>query len=333
MFLAHPPGRPAVAVSSDREIDGAAWLDLMNPTDEERELAGRLTGLRIPARHEIEEIENSSRVFNEGQTLYLSSPLVRRKDENSFTSPVGFVLGREQLVTLRYTDFAVFETVSKRLTEQDEPHTPPATMLLLMEAMIDRLADLLETVGSDLDALSRRIFHADPPKRNDVDRQLRTLLRRVGKTGDLVSSVRDSLLGLQRIVVYLSDSTKNEGVKGDGTNPMPVNSGVGSRLKTLGKDITSLNDYVAQTNNKVQFLLDATLGFINIEQNNGIRVLTVVSIIGVPPTLVASIYGMNFKNIPELNWNYGYYYALSLMVASVAALLLWFWRKGWIGSR
>ncbi len=337
MFLAHPLGTEAVPVSERTDPSIAAWFDLLNPTDEEHALAERLTGLRIPTRQDVEEIESSSRVYTVGKVLYLSTPLVRRFEDTSFNSPVGFVLSHDRLVTIRYTDYMVFETVGRQLaTPPDQkpaiptvgevqPGTPPdaeTIMQLLLEAMVDRLADILEIAGHDLDALSKRVFSAQQPRSGDIDRKLRALLSKLGTLTDLVSSVRDSLLGLQRIATFVREN-------GD----RPCSERFGARLTLMSKDISSLNDYDAQLNNKTQFLLDATLGFINIEQNNGIKLLTVVSLIGIPPTLIASIYGMNFKDIPELNWSFGYWYALSLMALTIVLPLIWFWRKGWLGSR
>ena len=322
MFLAHPTGQPPVAVSDETQSDTAAWLDLLDPTEEERALAHTLTGLRIPTRQEVEEIESSSRVYIEEQTLYLSTPLVRRTDETSFTSPVGFVLSHDRLVTIRYTDYPVFETVGRKLAKQTTPQNAEDSLLLLLEAIIDRIADVLEICGRELDQLSRRIFHAQDSDVSNNDRALRALLQKVGTEADLVSSIRDSLLGLQRIVIYIREN-------GD----RPCAERFATRLTLLSKDISSLNDYDGQLNTKVQFLLDATLGFINIEQNNGIKILTVVSIVGIPPTLIASIYGMNFKNMPELNWSFGYWYALGLMAVTIVVPMIWFWRKGWLGGR
>ncbi|MBE7210093.1 MAG: magnesium/cobalt transporter CorA [Gluconacetobacter diazotrophicus] len=325
MFLAHPLGRQPVAVSEAADIAGIAWLDLINPTDEEHALAQRLCGARLPTRQDIEEIESSSRVYTEGSTLYLSSPLVRRTEENAFDAPVGFVLGGDRLVTLRYTDYSAFGTVGARLAEGEDADAATdaeGVLLLLLEAIVDRIADILELSGRDMDQISHRIFHVDDRGSDNADRLLRRLLRRVGRENDIISSARDSLLGLQRISTFLRENTRR-----------PCSGEALGRLTLLGKDISSLADYDTQLNNKVQFLLDATLGFINIEQNNGIKVLTVVSTVGIPPTLIASIYGMNFKNIPELNWSFGYWYALVLMALTVVVPMLWFWRKGWLGGR
>ena len=327
MFLVHPSGAPAASVTDQTTRDATVWFDLLNPTDQEHALAERLTGLRIPTRQDVEEIESTSRVYAEGDTLYLSTPLVRRIDDLSVVIPVGFVLTRDRLVTIRYSDYMVFETVGAKLARP--PATPDAAapdaetiLILLLEAMVDRLADLLELSGHDLDQLSKRIFHAEKPRNGNADVKLRMLLSKLGRETDLISSVRDSLLGLQRIATFVREN-------GD----RPCKERFAARLGLISKDIVSLNDYDAQLNNKTQFLLDATLGFINIEQNNGIKILTVVSIVGIPPTLIASIYGMNFKDIPELSWSFGYWYALGLMAATIVLPLLWFWRRGWLGSR
>ena len=324
MFLAHAPGRPPLPVRDERDSELASWLDLVDPTEAERALAAALTGLRIPTREQLEEIENSSRLMMEGRVFYLSTPLVRRQDDGdvSQVSPIGFVLSPDRLITIRFTTFKTFETVGEHVSSMAGGCGADATLIMLIEAMIDRLADLLERLGVELDMLSNRIFRASRIQREDVDKTLRDLLRKVGRSADLLSDVRESLLGLGRIALYVGEHA-----------PAEMHAPLKLQLATIGRDISSLNDYVAQSNNQVQFLLDATLGFISIEQNNGIRLLTVVSFIGVPPTLIASIYGMNFKNIPELNWTYGYFYALGMMALTIAGPLFVFWRKGWLGGR
>ena len=322
MFVFHPSGRAPSAASTATEITDIAWFDLLNPVEEERLLAQRMTGLRMPTRPEIEEIESSSRVYMEGDNFYLSTPLVRRIGEVSFSAPVGFVLSRDRLVTIRYSDYSVFETVGERVARSAVPQAGSDIMLLLLEAIIDRIADLLETCGHDLDAISKRVFQGRDGSGNNVDRKLRGLLMEIGSKTDLISGVRDSLLGLQRVIVYLGEH-----------HPYVGRERFPAQLALLVRDIASLNDYVGQLSGKVQFLLDATLGFINIEQNNGIKILTVVSIVGIPPTLIASIYGMNFKDIPELSWSFGYWYALGLMGLTILLPMIWFWRKGWLGTR
>ena len=197
-----------------------------------------------------------------------------------------------------------------------------AAFVGLLEAVVDRLADVLEWVGRELDTISKRVFGVEASTRRNASRadaELRATLRTIGRLGDTVSNLRDSLLGVNRIVHFVAEAA-------EGWIPKPLRP----RFKTLWKDVASLTDYDAQLTNKVQFLLDATLGFISIEQNNGIKVLTVVSVVGVPPTLTASIYGMNFEHMPELKWEYGYFVVLGFIAVVCGALFWRFRRNGWV---
>ncbi len=318
----HAPRR-ALQAHSEPPSPGAIWIDLLNPTDEERSAAERLTGLRVPAQAELAEVESSSRLATEGRTLYLSMSMAYRSAEGvPMTAPLGFVLSPDHLMTVRSAVLPAFEQFAERFMGGPREPCSVSAFLGLLEATVDRLADVLELVGADLDAISRRVFrpeHGGMPKRAQMDLQLRATLRGVGNAGERVSNIRDSLLGVNRIVQY-TDEVAGGWVPED----------LRPRFKTLSRDIASLSDYDIQLTDKVQFLLDATLGFINIEQNNGIKILTVVSIVGVPPTLIASIYGMNFKNIPELQWEHGYAYGLTAIALSAILPLLWFKRRGWI---
>ena len=185
------PDGPPLAVTDERETELSGWLDLVEPTEAELDLASRLTGLRIPRRPELEEIENSSRMSTENDVFYLSMPLVRRVDDNTFVTPIGLVLSRDRLITVRYTDFSVFKTVAEHVERYDTDCAADHVMVMLFEAMIDRLADLLERMGAELDRLSRRIFRSER-KRGDADSKLRSQLRHVGRAEGLVSDIRES---------------------------------------------------------------------------------------------------------------------------------------------
>lgn len=304
------------------DADGAVWMDLVEPTDQERSDVERITKLRVPTRGEIAEIESSSRLVTEGDAFYLSTPMTyRNRDGESLVSPLGFVLSPTRLITVRYAEMPVFETFSERFAANAHRSSAGAFTGLL-ETIVDRLADVLEHVGADLESISKQIFRSElsaERNANKIDARLRLTLSAIGRAGERLSNLRDSLVGVQRIMVYVHE-----------VGGAWLESDMLRRCSTLSKDIASLTDYDVQLNNKVQFLLDATLGFINIEQNNGIKVLTVVSVVGVPPTLIASIYGMNFKWIPELQWEYGYFYGLALIVLSAVMPLVWFKRRGWI---
>ena len=325
MLLAHTGTAPPRAVRPRDEE--AIWLDLLEPTPAELAEAGRAGGLALPSREQVAEIESSSRLQAEGDVLTLSTPVISRTEGMlPSPSPLGFVLSPTRLVTLRWARLPAFDTYAARLGAGTSAPDSMTAFVGLLEALVDRLADVLEQVGRELDDLSGLIFHSraggagtGPKRLSRQDSALRATLRRVGLAGDLVSRLRDSLLGLGRIAGFVPQAASGW---------MPAS--VAPRFAALRTDIASLNDYDAQLTSKVQFLLDATLGFLNIEQNNGIKVLTVVSLVGIPPTLIASIYGMNFKVMPELNWTYGYPYALTLIVLSVLVPLGLFKLRGWL---
>ncbi len=311
-----PPGDLDAAATLPPDI---AWVDLLSPTPAEIGFVERATGLVLPSFEDLSEIETSSRVRTKNGTLYLSAPLVHRSTaDNPQTTPVGYLLSAERLVTVRFEPLTAFNAFSP--TAQG---AAPEMFVGLVEAIVDRLADVLENIAAELDTLSHRLFRSGPaaprhrrPAREAAD--LRLILRRVGASGDLVSKIRDSLLGLARIVPF---------VAGAGAGWLPDT--VRPRLDTMRHDIASLSDYDTHLVNKVQLLLDATLGLINVEQNNIIKVLTIVSVVGVPPTLVASLYGMNFKYMPELDWAWGYPWGLMLIALSAIAPVLWFRWRGW----
>lgn len=306
--------------------EAVVWVDLVMPDESEVELVEYMTGLDMPSLEDLSEIESSSRLRAENGVLYLSAPLLHRGDSDTPKSaPVGFVLSPERLITVRFETLIAFNVFEQNFGRAGVSHeTAPEVFVGLVEAIVDRAADVLETIAAELDDLSHRLFRAQPiqrhakhhPARNEAD--LRNSLRRVGHSGDLVSKIRDGLLALARIVPYVASN---------GAAWIPPE--VKPRLDTLRQDIASLSDYDAHLVNKVQLMLDATLGLINIEQNNIIKVLTVVSVVGVPPTLVASMYGMNFKHMPELDWAWGYPYGLALIALSAIAPLLWFRWRGW----
>ena len=298
------------------------WVDAISPTYDESALIERLTSLHVSSRDELAEIESSSRLAFEDGVLYMSmSQLVKPEDGPARNAPLVFVLSRDRLVTIRFETSKLFDAFPDRMRLDPKSGAGPAHVFVaLLESMVDRLADLLEHIRADLDAISSWAFAEShsryKPKREDE--ALRAALKRVGRIGDLTSRIRDSLLGIARIVPYAAQA---------GAELIPAE--LRPRFKTLRQDLSSLSDYDNYLANKIQFLLDAVLGFINIAQNNIIKVLTVVSVVGVPPTLVASIYGMNFEIMPELKWAFGYPYALTLIVISAVAPLLWFKRSGW----
>jgi magnesium transporter len=297
----------------------SVWLDLETPTEAERAEVERATSLRLPTQADVSEVEASSRLIQDGEVLTLSMPMVTSGGTEGITSaPLGFVVCPKRLVTLRYAPSLVFDKFAAHWRGTD-PCGGMCPFLGLLEAMVDRMADGLEQEGASLEKMTGAVFSADMAARNPRGRDsfLRGTLTEVGRAGERISHVRDGLLGALRIVRFVREAAAAW------TEP-----GESKRLHTLENDIMSLNDYEAQLISKVQFLLDATLGFISIEQNNSVKTLTVVSLVGIPPTLVAGIYGMNFKVMPELNWEYGYAYGLALILLSAVLPWLWFRKRG-----
>jgi magnesium transporter len=303
------------------------WIDLLKPEPEEVAFVKRTTGLDVPTVANLSEIESSSRLRNKNGVLYLSAPLIYRADSDQpLTTPVGFVLTRERLITVRFEGLTSFKTFADRdLAAETGPLSSAGVFAGLMDAITDRLADILENIAAELDTLSHRLFRTPatepaarrPPARETAD--LRIILRRVGHCGDLASKIRDSLLGIGRMVPYVLSLAADW---------LPAE--VKPSLDTVRQDVASLADYNGHVVNKIQLLLDATLGLINVEQNNIIKVLTIVSVVGIPPTLIASMYGMNFKAMPEYDWSWGYPYGLAMIALSAVLPLVWFKWRGWI---
>ena len=319
-----PDARISSAEAAELPAD-AAWIDLIDPTDEEKAFVERSTGLSVPTLEQLREVEASSRLRQVKGALYLSLPLVfRDANRRPKITPVGFLLTREHLVTVRFEELKAFDTCQARIGEGDVCHPSAAGIFVaLLEAIVDRLADVLEEVGEDVDEAADEVFGRDAegvksrrPKAQG--QRLRVMLRRVGRYRQLLSKIRATLLGIARMAPYVKD---------EGHSWLP--DGTVRRLDTVEHDVVSLDEYETHLSDKVQFLLDADLGFINIEQNDTFRVLTVVSVVGIPPTLIASMYGMNFKNMPELSWTYGYPWGLGLILLSALLPLLWFRLKGW----
>ncbi len=317
MLYANTGTGPRAMLTDATRPGSVPWLDLVCASEEERALAERISGLRVPTEAELAEIETSSRTFQEADALYLSMSMAHRDRQGlARLAPLGFVLSRDTLITVRFAELPAVEAFAGKFTAQESA----AAFVGLVGALVDRMADVLEQLGGELDAISGRVFHPDGaigPKLRDT--RLRATLSHVGRIGDALSNLRDSLLGMTRIVQYVPDAARNW-----------LPDALSASLLSVRQDLQSLGEYDRQLSDKVQFLLDATLGFINIEQNNSIKILTVVSIVGVPPTLVASIYGMNFRNMPELHWAWGYQYGLAVIVLSAVVPLLLFRWKGWI---
>jgi magnesium transporter len=306
-----------ILVDGEQDLAAAAWIDLVAPTAEEVERVRAATGLRVPGENEISEIESSSRLAFENGAYYLSAPLVAPGEDGDLrVTPVGFVLSSRVLVTVRFARLQSIDSCHDAFAA-DAARGAEEVFLRILEVVVDRSADKLERAGAECDELSRSAFHSSATA--TVSGDLRVALRRVGTVADRTSHIRDGLLGLGRIAAFVMES----GIAG----APPVNP---ARMKAIRADVASLADYEVHLSGKVQFLLDATLVFINIEQNEIVKTLTIASVVGIPPVLVAGIYGMNFRFMPELGWRLGYPMALALIVVTALIPLLWFKRRGWM---
>ncbi|UPY36448.1 magnesium transporter CorA family protein [Sediminicoccus sp. KRV36] len=298
----------------------AAWIDLLQPSLEEEHAVQAALGIEVPTREEMQEIESSSRLYREGETLVLTANFLYGADTGEFSStPISFVLTANALITVRYATPKAFPVFTARC--QKTPAlvaSGDAVMLHLFEQIVDRLADILERISSDMDRASHNIFlRGVPDAATKRERNLKEALLTLGQVGEVTTRASETLLGLNRILTFVG-AEKATAVRKE-------NQGT---IKTLVRDVRSLVEYANFLNSKATFLLDAVLGIINVEQTNIIKTFTVVSVALMPPTLIASIYGMNFQHMPELEWTIGYPLALGLMVATAVLPIWYFKRKG-----
>jgi magnesium transporter len=316
-----PHNQPLTDLSPDA-LQRAVWIDLQSPSQDEIARVQAATGLTVPTEAAVSEIETSSRLASRDGVLYLSMPLMTFADDGPRGAPAGFVLARQRLLTVRFAPSRIFDTYADQ-TPTSATHDSGAHIFVgLMEAIVDRQADALEQVRADLDTISHTIFAMGVNQeggRKAEDRTLRQTLGRLGHIGDIISHVRETQVGAARIIPYVEAMTAEW-----------LPKSLVPRLATLRQDIASVSDFDTHLNDKLQFMLDATLGFINIAQNNVMKVMAIASVVGIPPVLIAGVYGMNFKNIPEYDWAYGYAWGWGLIVlTTIIPLAVFRWRR-WI---
>jgi magnesium transporter len=295
--------------------DGAVWLDLYSPTLAEDRLVERTLGIAVPTREEMQEIEVTSRLYVENGARYMTATLMCHSDSDvPHTTAVTFILSGHRLVTVRYDEPKPFAIVGAKLARQCPPSITGETVMMdLIDAVIDRAADILEKIGADVDAVSHDILEAE----STVSRShsFKEILKSIGRRGDHTSKVRESLVSIGRLLLYLAAEADS----------MKWAKDQRATLKGMQRDVASLSDHATYLSQKISFLLDAMLGVVSLEQNNIIKIFSVAAVVFMPPTLIASIYGMNFKHMSELEWDYGYPMALVLMLT--AAIVPYFFFK------
>ena len=301
------------------------WIDLYNPTPEEDRFVESVAGISIPTREEMQEIEISSRLYNENGAEYMTfTSVVHLDTDEPATSPITLILRGDTLITVRFAEPRPFLNFAMRV--QRPGSTPCMTgeqvMIGLIEALIDRLADALERVGLKIDTISRSVFrHEDQSGRASKTHDFQHAIVEIGREGDLLSMVRESLVSLNRVLTYPAAVFETDD---------SASRDARARVRTNMRDISALTDHTSYLTTKINFMLDATLGLINLEQNQIIKIFSIAAVCLMPPTLVASIYGMNFKHLPELDFEYGYPMALLLMFITAVLPVVYFRRKGWL---
>jgi magnesium transporter len=297
------------------------WVDLSQPTPAEDRITETFLGASIPTREESQEIEYSSRFYSEDGAVFMTASLLTGVDRGEpRLMPFTIIVAGDRMATVRYADFHAMTQFMGRAGKPigGGPNTP-AVLTTLIESIVDRSADVLERISAVVDRINREIFASEKETRRR-DRELAAIISEIGVQGDLAAKVRESLASLERLVQYAGLALPPAYVKGNNK----------ARLKLVGRDIRSLEDHVTFLSSKINFLLDASLGLISVEQNEVIRVLTVAAMVFFPPTLLGTLWGMNFDFMPELSWPIGYPLAVLAMIASMIVPYLYFRRRGWL---
>ena len=313
-----------VPMSEGSSTEALVWLDLLDPSVEEDNFVEQLLGIVIPTQAEMEEIELSARLYNEdGAEFMTMTALFKLDTDEPSKTPITFILKGTTLVTVRYAEPKPFQAFLMRAQKAKSTvcGSGEQVFLGLLEAMIDRTADALERTGNEIDHISREVFGRKRASAKQLQRDLRSILEQIGAKGEILTMVQESLVSISRLMAFHTAIDAGTTKAGRDTRQL---------VKLIQRDALSLGEHARTLSTKINFLLDATLGLINLEQNQIINIFWVASVVFLPPTLVASIYGMNFAFMPELQWQAGYPFALGLMVLSAVLPYLYFKRRGWL---
>jgi magnesium transporter len=303
--------------------DDATWIDLEEPTEEEEALVERCIKVDVPTQDEMAEIEPSSRLYERNNAQYMTvSVLYGLQEDVPSTTPISFVLADNRLVTIRYaTPKPVRAFMDHARRERALVQDAPTVLVRLLDAIIDRLADELESAASEIERISSLIFQREIDDRRIPAARLTALLTRIGRAQTLLTKIRYSAVSTSRMLSFLSGSNRLHD---------DANQEFRHHVFSLTTDVTSLSEHASFLSDNVTFLLDASLGLISIEQNAAMKLFSWAAVVFLPPTLIAGIFGMNFHYMPELNWHFGYPISLALMLISAVGPYLYFKRRGWI---
>jgi magnesium transporter len=320
VFVPQPNGLVSVELESDADLSpDALWVDLREPTPEEEQRVEKALSIDVPTREEMREIEASNRFYEENGGLYMTATLVTKLDTDlPERTQVTFILTGNKLVTNRYTDPLPFRRFIAYAARHPTVATSGSMVLAgLLEAIVNRIADVLEKVGGDIDTLSSKIFFRSYSTSTPLD--FRHILERIGQSGDLVSKASESLISLTRLLGFVQQSGNTL-----------VTQDSRARYRILSRDVLAMTDHSTFLSNKVQFLLDATLGMVSIDQNSVVKIFSVVTVFLLPPSFIAGFFGMNFERLPLLHDTRGVTISVVLMVASAVLPYLWFRHRRWL---
>ncbi|MGN7292139.1 magnesium transporter CorA family protein [Rhizobium sp. SAFR-030] len=299
--------------------DDIVWIDLIDPSPDEDHYVESLLGIDVPTRDELKDIEPSSRLYVEHGSVFMTASLVWRAESNTpRLTDVAFILVNDRLLTVRYADPKSFSLFIAALGRAPEDNGNGRSLLAhLLETIADRTAEILEQAIARIDHLSTDIFRDRETRR--PPKFLEAKLADIAECHRLIGKVRDSLGSLSRMLTFLMNA-----------QAITCDPGLSSLCSTVARDIATLSEHAGFVAANISFLLDASLGLINVEQNAIIKIFSIASVVFLPPTLVASIYGMNFAHMPELGWTLGYPLALCVMILSAVVPFFFFRWKGWL---
>lgn len=311
-----------VSIETQQNISkDSIWVDLISPTLQEIEQVQIQLNIEIPSRAEMQEIEATSRLYRENNTYFMTASIITNPDiDHMEVSAITFILADKFLATVRYLNPKPFDSFAVRLKRAGSPFSSSIEVMIgLLETLIDRMADILEVHSAEVERIAKLIFTGnDKSSARKINHH--ETLKDLGMEGNHFSTMREGLVSINRLANYMNQAVAHH----------PKNKHLREMLKEIRRDLASLADHTSFMSSKINFLLDATLGMINIEQNKIIRLLSVAAVFFLPPTLIASIYGMNFQFMPELSSKYGYPLVILLMVISSLSSYLYFKRKGWM---
>ncbi|MCS6990440.1 MAG: magnesium/cobalt transporter CorA [Chitinophagales bacterium] len=286
------------------------WVDLNQLNDVEKRYITNKFGINLYEKQQQEEIESSSRYQETNKMIVANSNFLIQSGENYQNDPATFILKNNYLITHRTNEFRSFIEVSRKVMIQPKAFpTGYHVLISIFEHRIDLDADILEMIAREISRIGRELGSSGQAKGE--------VLIRITRYQELTMMLRQNLLEKQRMVAAM---LRSEHFPKDCYD----------RLRIMVKDVNSLMDHTSFSFDRLEYLQDTFLGLINLEQNKIIKMFSVAAVVFLPPTLVASIYGMNFEYMPELSWRYGYVFSLVLMVLSIVASLWFFKRRGWL---